>query len=144
MVDSLISINEEYVETIFAISNDNLFTRADGTFSEAGLVENAAQTCSAIVAKDYFVDENNEDRDDVDVIGFISGIKSLKIFSVPKSGETITTKARLISKFVTDEYSLCTMECRTFSGSVQLLEGQINLFIQQQSAENVVKSTVSR
>jgi predicted hotdog family 3-hydroxylacyl-ACP dehydratase len=141
MVDLIVRMDSEIVETTFKIIPGNLFLQPGGFLSEAGLVENAAQTCSSIVAKGYYVDENNRDRTDVDVIGFISAIKSLKVHALPKVGNTINTTAALISNFVTDDYSLCTMDCRTFVGETLLLEGEINLFIQQQPNETVVKST---
>jgi acyl dehydratase len=123
-------MDEEKVETIFEIKGDNIFIQ-NNTFIEAGLIENAAQTCSSIVAKDYFVDENNQDKSDVDVVGFISAIKSLKIHKLPEVGSTIKTISTLVSKFVTDDYSLCTMSCQTFNNEELLLEGEINLFIQE-------------
>lgn len=132
MVDLILSMDDEQVETIFEIKPDNIFV-SDGVFTESGLVENAAQTCSSIVAKDYFVDENNQDKPDVEVIGFISALKSLKILNLPKTGQTITTKATLASKFITEAYTLCTMNCRTFQNETPLLEGEINLFIQENS-----------
>jgi hypothetical protein len=125
-------MDDETVETVFEVKADNIFVEND-VFVEAGLIENAAQTCSSIVAKDYFVDENNEDKEDVDVIGFISAIKTLKIHALPKTGNIIITKAKLISKFVTQTYSLCTMDCRIFHNGQLMLEGEINLFIQEQS-----------
>lgn len=128
MVDKCIAINNEKVETVFEIKEDNIFIQ-NNTFLETGLIENAAQTCSSIVAKDYFVHENNEDNGGVDVIGFISAIKTLKIYALPKVKSIINTKATLISKFVTDDYSLCTMSCQTFHKKELLLEGEINLFI---------------
>ena len=100
---------------------------------EAGLIENAAQTCSAIVAKGYYVDENNEDKEDVDVIGFISALKTLKIFALPNIGDTISTVANFVSQFVTDDYTLCTMNCKTTHNGKLLLDGEINLFIQEVS-----------
>jgi predicted hotdog family 3-hydroxylacyl-ACP dehydratase len=133
MVDMILMMDNEKVETIFEIKEDNIFTNKN-TFIESGLIENAAQTCSSIVAKDYFVDENNEDKDGVDVVGFISALKTLKIYSLPKVGSIIITKANLISKFVTDDYTLCTMSCKTFEKEALLLEGEINLFIQQNKA----------
>lgn len=135
MVDMINRMDEEIVETVFEVKPDNIFV-SDGVFAEAGLIENAAQTCSSIVAKGYFVDENNQDKDNVDVIGFISAIKTLKIHTLPKTGSTITTKSVLVSKFVTETYSLCTMDCKTFEGETLLLEGEINLFIQEQSAKS--------
>jgi 3-hydroxymyristoyl/3-hydroxydecanoyl-(acyl carrier protein) dehydratase len=130
MVDMILIMDEEKVETIFEIKADNIFIQ-NSTFIEAGLIENAAQTCSSIVAKDYFVDENNEDKSGVDVVGFISAIKSLKIHKLPEVGSTIKTISTLVSKFVTDDYSLCTMSCQTFNNEELLLDGEINLFIQE-------------
>ena len=130
MVDMILIMDDEKVETIFEIKADNIFIQ-NNTFIEAGLIENAAQTCSSIVAKDYFVDENNEYKSGVDVVGFISAIKTLKIHKLPEVGNTIKTISTLVSKFVTDDYSLCTMSCKTFNNEELLLEGEINLFIQE-------------
>ena len=130
MVDMILIMDDKKVETIFEIKADNIFIH-NNTFIEAGLIENAAQTCSSIVAKDYFVDENNEDKSGVDVVGFISAIKTLKIHKLPEVGNTIKTISTLVSKFVTDDYSLCTMSCKTFNNEELLLEGEINLFIQE-------------
>lgn len=133
MVDTLQKLDHEVVETLFEIVPNNIFVR-NGVFAEAGLIENAAQTCASIVAKGYFLDDANEIRKDVAVIGFISAIKSLKIVELPSVGQTITTLATFISKFVTDDYTLCTMHCQTTCNGRLLLEGEINLFIQEQPA----------
>lgn len=130
MVDVIVAMNNEMVETVFTLKEDNLFIQ-NNIFVEAGLIENAAQTCSSIVAKGFYVDENNEDKENVEVIGFISALKSLKIHSLPKVGDTINTKATLASTFVTDDYTLCTMVCNTYCDEALLLEGEINLFIQE-------------
>lgn len=130
MVDLILIMDEEKVETVFEIKENNIFVQ-NNFFIEAGLIENAAQTCSSIVAKDYFVDADNKDKEDVDVVGFISAIKTLKIHKLPTVGTTIKTISVLVSKFVTDDYSLCTMSCQTFNNQELLLEGEINLFIQE-------------
>ncbi len=130
MVDKFIDIDDQQVETIFEIKESNIFVQ-NTEFVAVGLVENAAQTCSSIVAQSYFIDENNQEKSDVEVIGFISAIKSIKIHALPKVGTTINTKANLISKFITDDYSLCTLSCKTYSNQELLLEGEINLFIQE-------------
>jgi predicted hotdog family 3-hydroxylacyl-ACP dehydratase len=114
----------------FEIKPDNIFLN-EGIFVESGLIENAAQTCSAIVAKDYYVDQDNQDKQSVSVIGFISALKTLKIHALPKIGSTIYTNATLASKFITETYTLCTMNCTTTCDDQTLLEGEINLFIQQ-------------
>lgn len=130
MVDKIIEMNSEYVETIFKIREDNIFVQ-NGFFVEAGLIENAAQTCSSIVAKGFYVDENNCDKEEVKVVGFISALKSLKIHALALVGDTIKNRAALVSTFVTDDYILCTMKCETFLGERLILEGEINLFIQE-------------
>ena len=134
MVDLVLKIDDEKVETVFEIKETNIFIQ-NNIFIEAGLIENAAQTCSAIVARDYYGDENNTDQKGVGVIGFISALKTLKIHALPNVGSTITTKATLVSKFVTDDYILCTMSCQTFHKKELLLEGEINLFIKENNSK---------
>jgi predicted hotdog family 3-hydroxylacyl-ACP dehydratase len=134
MVDLILVVDDEKVETIFEIKEDAIFIQ-NGVLTEVGLIENAAQTCSSVVAKDYFVDENNKDKGDVNVVGFISAIKTLKIHKLPKVGETIKTIATLVSKFVSSDYCLCTMDCKTFHSEELLLEGEINLFIQENNSK---------
>lgn len=135
MVDMILIMNKEKVETIFEIKADTIFIE-NNFLAESGLIENMAQTCSSIVAKDYFVDANNQDKEDIDVVGFISAIKTLKIHKLPKAGDTIKTIATLVSKFVSSEYSLCTMNCKTFHEEKLLLEGEINLFIQKNNSKH--------
>lgn len=130
MVDNIVEVDDQHAETIFEIKKDNIFVQ-NNVFLEAGLIENAAQTCSSIVAQSYFIDENNQEITGVEVIGFISTIKSMKIHSLPKVGAVLNTKAALLSKFITDNYSLCTLSCQTFNKGKLLLEGEINLFLQE-------------
>jgi 3-hydroxyacyl-[acyl-carrier-protein] dehydratase len=130
MVDFILELNDQEVKTVFEIKSDNLFV-ADGFFAEVGLIENAAQTCSAIVGQSFFVDEFHQIKEDVEIIGFISGIKKTRIYYLPRVGSTIKTDSILSSRFDTDEYSICTMECKTFCGEQLLFEAEINLFIQE-------------
>jgi 3-hydroxymyristoyl/3-hydroxydecanoyl-(acyl carrier protein) dehydratase len=130
MVDLILDIDANFVETIFLIKEDNIFVE-NNVFIEAGLIENTAQTCSAIVGKKYFFDEDGTENENVNVIGFISALKNVKIHSLPKVGDTIITKADLVSKFAGDDYTLCTMNCESSVEDQILLECEINLFIQK-------------
>jgi len=130
MVDLILEIESDFVETIFLIKDDNIFVDKD-IFIEAGLIENTAQTCSSIVGKKYFFDDDGTENENVNVLGFISAIKNLKIHELPKVGDTIITKANLVSKFVGEDYTLCTMSCESLSDDKKLLECEINLFIQK-------------
>jgi 3-hydroxymyristoyl/3-hydroxydecanoyl-(acyl carrier protein) dehydratase len=130
MVDLILDIDTNFVETIFLIKEGNIFVEND-VFIEAGLIENTAQTCSSIVGKKYFFDEDGTENKNVNVIGFISALKNLKIYTLPKVGDSIITKATLVSKFAGDDYTLCTMSCKSLLGDKILLECEINLFIQK-------------
>jgi 3-hydroxymyristoyl/3-hydroxydecanoyl-(acyl carrier protein) dehydratase len=130
MVDLILNIEANFVETVFLIKEDNIFVDND-FFIEAGLIENTAQTCSAIVGKKYFFNENGTENEDINIIGFISAIKNLKIHELPKAYDTIITRANLVSKFDGGDYTLCTMSCESFLGEKILLECEINLFIQK-------------
>ena len=130
MVDLILDIDANYVETIFFIKEDNIFVDKN-TFTEAGLIENTAQTCSSIVGKKYFFEDDGTENENVNVIGFISALKNVKIHSLPKVGDSIITKANLVSKFVGDDYTLCTMSCESLLEDQLLLECEINLFIQK-------------
>lgn len=129
MVDGIRQITAEGVECEFYISPESVFAE-DGCLSESGMVENAAQTSSCIVAQSYFLDETEKN-----VIGFISSIRRVVIHKKPAVGTRIITKAELLSRFDSESYSTCRVLCRTFQEEMLLLEGEINLFIQEQGNE---------
>lgn len=128
MVDRVNELTSDTVKTDFEISDDNIFVE-DGAFSEFGLIENAAQTCSTIVARSYFDSDDLENKKKKNVIGFISSIKSIQVLSLPKSGQTIETISTLLSRFSTENYNTCMVNCKTFHESELIMECELNLFI---------------
>jgi len=130
MVDVLKEINATSVVSIFKILESNVFVE-NNYFSEIGLIENAAQTCSSIVGQSYFLTRDNDVNKNVKLVGFISGIKKATVYMLPKVNQTIQTSATLISRFDTDDYSICTMKCSTYQDKNLLLEAELNLFIQE-------------
>lgn len=130
MVDLIVAITPENVDTVFTVKENNIFIE-NGLLCEAGLIENAAQTCSSIVAKSYLVDDDAQDIPNADVIGFISSIKTIQIHKLPEVGSEITTRANLISRFDTGVYTTCMVSCKSYCNGELLLEGEINLFIQE-------------
>lgn len=128
LIDKILILNDEQVSTSFKIIKDNIFV-ANNIFTEMGLVENAAQTCSSIVGKSFFDDDDVEGKG-ANLIGFISGIKKITVYSCPKVGSTIISSAKLTSRFDTDSYSICSLECTIYHGKEQLLSCVINLVIQ--------------
>ncbi|WP_294285957.1 ABC transporter permease [uncultured Chryseobacterium sp.] len=122
MTDYILELTKEKVITSFEIKEDNIFVN-QGVLVEAGLIENSAQTCSSILGQSFF--ENPET--DTKVIGFITNIKKIEIFSLPKAGNTIISKASLISQFE----NICQIYCETFLEDELLIRSEINLFIQE-------------
>ncbi|WBV54906.1 ABC transporter permease [Chryseobacterium daecheongense] len=124
MVDYILELTEENVITSFLITADNIFVH-NNELVEAGLIENSAQTCSSIVGQSFFEGPEIETK----VIGFITNIKKIEVFSLPKVGDTIISKASLISKYE----NICNIFCETFNNDELLIRAEINLFIQKLS-----------
>lgn len=122
MVDYILELTKENVITSFMITEDNIFVH-NNTFAESGLIENMAQTCSSILGQSFF--ENLEAN--TKVIGFITNIKKIEIFSLPKVGDKIISKASLISQYE----NICHIFCETFHNDELLIRAEINLFIQE-------------
>ena len=123
-------IDAESVETHFEITNASIFTDKKGNFSEPGLIENAAQACSAITGQDFFEDDDLEGVGNK-VVGYISAIKKVEIFLIPKTGDTLITKASLISRFDTGEISMCTIESSTFRNDDLVINCTFNFLIHE-------------
>ncbi|WP_419869597.1 ABC transporter permease [Chryseobacterium sp. CT-SW4] len=122
MVDYILELTQEKVITSFEIKTDNIFAH-DGRLTEAGLIENLAQTCSSIFGQSFF--ENTEA--DTKVIGFITNIKKIEIFALPEIGKNIISKAVLISQYE----NICNISCESFYNENLLVRADINLFIQE-------------
>lgn len=129
MVDNVLSIDDEHVSTSFTIKTDCIFNE-NGYFNEAGMTENAAQTCSSIVGKGYFQDDDVL-GERTKLIGFISAIKTLQISRCPKVGTTIETYAKINSKLATDQYVMCSIACTISQNQEELLSCEMNLFIRE-------------
>lgn len=122
MADYILELTKEKVITSFEIKEDNVFVH-NNELVEAGLIENLAQTCSSILGQSFF--ENPEA--DTKVIGFITNIKKIEVFALPKVGDKIISKAALISQFE----NICNIFCETFNNDELLIRAEINLFIQE-------------
>lgn len=122
MADYILELTKDKVVTSFEIKEDNIFVH-NNEFVEAGLIENLAQTCSSILGQNFF--ENPEAN--TKVIGFITNIKKIEVFALPKVKDTIISKASLISQFE----NICQIFCETFNDDALLIRAEINLFIQE-------------
>lgn len=130
MVDIITSINTDSVATLFQVKEDNIFVENE-RLCEAGLMENAAQTCSAIVGQTFFFDENHQERQNVNVLGFISAMKKVEILALPKVEDTLFTEGKLISRMDGDDFSICLIEVTSRTATQSVLKAEVNLFLQK-------------
>lgn len=85
MVGKLLSVEGTRTLTSFLISEDNLFCE-EGKFSEAGLIENIAQTAAAGAGYRSLL------KNEPPPPGFIGGVKNLVIHSLPVVGDLLITE----------------------------------------------------
>jgi predicted hotdog family 3-hydroxylacyl-ACP dehydratase len=126
MVDDVIKMDESFIETTFKIKRCNIFLE-NNYLSETGIIENAAQTSSGIVGGPHF--EANKEKSDYEVLGYISKIKSVKIFKLPPLGATLKTKGELLSIHPVGDVFNCNMKCHTYIGDERIAESDFNLII---------------
>jgi 3-hydroxymyristoyl/3-hydroxydecanoyl-(acyl carrier protein) dehydratase len=89
MVDRLLEVTDAMTVTSFLIREDNVFC-SKGIFREPGLIENMAQTAAAGVgAKPGNIEGKAP-------LGFIGGIRNLKITGFPVVGQQIISKVTIL------------------------------------------------
>jgi predicted hotdog family 3-hydroxylacyl-ACP dehydratase len=130
MVDVITDISANHVFTSFEIKPNNIFIE-NNCFNEMGLIENAAQTCSAIIGQHYFFDENHKELKNVNVVGFIQSIKKINVYRLISIGNQIITKARLISTYNDLDYKLCSIKCETFENDEIIFETELSLMLKK-------------
>jgi|TARA_B110000908_G_C10232329_1_gene441262 predicted hotdog family 3-hydroxylacyl-ACP dehydratase len=93
MVDSLLGFSNTNVLSSFKILENNIFYE-NQTLSEAGLVENMAQTIALHTGYHYFL------KGQPAPTGYIGSIKEIQILRLPKLYEIINTEARILQEFM--------------------------------------------
>ena len=88
MVDELLFSDDNITRTKFVVPNDNVFV-INGEFSEAGLMENMAQTAAAGSGHMARI----EDRPVA--TGYIGQVKNFEVFALPKIGDELLTEIKI-------------------------------------------------
>lgn len=129
MVKDLLYIDDESVSSGLPILESCIFIE-NGKLSAAGLLENAAQTSTAIVGQGFFLEDDLTGESN-NLIGYINAIRKVEVFQLPKIGEYITTKASLISRLDTDSMCICSINCSTFIKEKLIVDCTFNFIIQE-------------
>jgi predicted hotdog family 3-hydroxylacyl-ACP dehydratase len=85
MIDQLLSCDEVSSVTALQIRDNNVLVN-NGELSEAGLIENIAQTAAAGVG--YLAMKNKQPI----LTGYIGAIKNFEVFALPHAGDFIETE----------------------------------------------------
>ena len=88
MIDQLLHSDEMVTRSCFCITEDNVFT-INGQFTEAGLMENMAQTAAARAG--YMAGLENKPVE----VGYIGSVKNLEIFGLPQTNDNIQTEIKI-------------------------------------------------
>lgn len=91
-IDKLVECSQDFAKTVFNIKQDNVLV-IDNVLSEAGLMENIAQTCAARIG--YL---NMKGGKGVNV-GVIGNVKDFEIKNLPPANQTIETSIKVLNIF---------------------------------------------
>lgn len=119
MVDKVLYDDDTITRTSFLVKDDNIFIE-DGRLEAAAMVENIAQTAAA--GAGYKAVHRHE----AVKVGFIGAIKSLKIFGLPRPGDTLVTETKLVNMVFTVSIVEGTVRC----GDQVLATCEMKIFLQ--------------
>lgn len=88
MVDELLFSDDNITRTKFVVPPSNVFV-INGEFSEAGLMENMAQTAAAGSGNMARIENRAVST------GYIGQVKNLEVFELPKVGDELLTEIKI-------------------------------------------------
>jgi predicted hotdog family 3-hydroxylacyl-ACP dehydratase len=104
MIDELLACDELRTNTRFTIEKDNVLVE-NGELTEAGLMENIAQTAAAGAGYEA------QSQQKPVAIGYIGAVKNLEIFALPLIGNTIVTEVVVENKIFDVTLISGTIKC---------------------------------
>jgi len=120
MVDHLVELTGTTIATTFLIREDNLFCE-QGRFREPGLIENMAQTAAAGMGAR--LSGGGESAP----LGFIGGIRNLKIVELPQAGQEITTRVTILHQV----FDATIVLGEAFLAGRLIASGELKIFLQR-------------
>ena len=118
LVHELVSCDAEQTTSRFRVTPESVLV-ADGFLTEAGLLENIAQTAAA--GSGYAFEQSGRPTP----IGYIAAIKDLTIWQLPPVGTELTTQIRLQNQVM--EFSIVRGQVR--AGAVIFADCEMRIFI---------------
>ena len=120
MVDGLIEQNENSTISRLILNSSNIFCK-DRFFTEAGLIENMAET--AALRSGYEASLKNQKP----LVGFIGSLKRIKIHKLPQDSDTLKTTITILNSLMNVLIIKGEIVCK---GNL-MAEGEMNIFLQE-------------
>jgi predicted hotdog family 3-hydroxylacyl-ACP dehydratase len=117
MVDALLYADVEKATANLTITSDNIFSE-DDFFSEAGLLENIAQTVAA--GNGYNQQQANKEVSG----GYIAGVKNFRVFFLPKVKDVLTTDIVITEKI----FNMTTIAGKIFCNNELVAQCEMKIF----------------
>lgn len=121
LVHELLEHNEEYSLSAFDIEEEHVLVE-DGQLSEAGILENMAQTAALSKGYEYV------QREEQVPIGFIGAVKNFKIFNQALVGQRVETKLQIKHEVLNASIVNTTMTCN----GIEIASCELKIFINPQ------------
>ncbi len=128
MVDGLLSHDAQKTVSTLLIEADNIFLKGQ-LFTEAGLVENIAQT-AALRTGWMARQTEGTGKASAPPVGVIGGIKDLRIHELPPAGTRLTTTVSIVAEVM----NATVVSGKVEAGGKTLAECEMKIFLQEQDA----------
>lgn len=92
LVDNILEHEETAIVSGFRIPENHVLVSSDGFLTEAGVIENFAQTIALYQGYDYFK------RNLPAPVGYIGSIKNFEIYALPRSGDDLRTSVYILQR----------------------------------------------
>lgn len=120
MIDELVSADENNGETVFKIKPDNIFLNSAGQFEETGLIENIAQSASAVAGYRALLNGATNPP-----VGYIGEIKKFRRYHQPQAGDELSTRIKL----GVEVNGVTMLTGQTYVNGVMAAETQMKIYI---------------
>ncbi len=120
LVHTIYESNDEATKTGFKVEEDHFFV-SNGCLTEAGVIENLAQSCAA--GAGYNISLKNQPPK----VGFIANIKDLVIHSLPKVNSEVITEVKLKAFVMNVTLVIVKSSCN----GKPIAECEMKIFIQE-------------
>jgi len=119
MVGKLLSVEDDKITTGYIIEEGNVLVE-DGVFTEAGLLENIAQTAAA--GAGYRATVENKPVQN----GYIGAVKNFAVFARPKMNDELKTEVTETSRV----FNTQTIHGKVWLGEKLLAQCEMRIFLQ--------------